>query len=350
MSQALSSQPRVGTQISTPWFVGSAPITQDWGPTDYTGEPEGHGYAHWHAGLDVGLPCGTTLILPHGVAAVAEAFDNPGGYGTALKLHVGSTPPIDIILGHLRQRLVDNGQQLMGGEQLAVSNNTGNSSGCHTHFEVRPKDGQYGSDIDPTGWLLNPNGEGITQPYTSPPGAGQPQTVQTGFGPTDAIGKAIMSFSEMLAAQAQASLGLVLMAVGGFVILMGARGKGVAEAASTAAGPIKNAQAASQASRAAATRQAAEQARDAARVQRQQYQQGVRNRALAARQGRQQQAAYRTQADQFRAHVRRQRVTEAATAQETVLLGGRHVKMNELSPQMQAAVRNARIRGVNPAA
>jgi len=150
---SLSGQQVVGTRVTTPWLPGTWEITQGWGVTDYGGEPEGHGYAHWHAGADVGVDCGTLLSMPAGLSGTARTMDNPGGYGTALVVELDSG--IDVVLGHLRQRLVANGQQLRPGDSLAITNNTGNSTGCHLHFEVRPHGGRYGTDVDPTALLLS---------------------------------------------------------------------------------------------------------------------------------------------------------------------------------------------------
>ncbi|HXM54533.1 MAG TPA: peptidoglycan DD-metalloendopeptidase family protein [Candidatus Dormibacteraeota bacterium] len=159
--RSLYGQSVVGQMVTTPWFPGSWEVTQGWGPTDYDGEPEGHGYQHWHAGADVGVDCGTTITLPAGLSGTARALDNPGGYGTALIVLLNGYP-VGVLLGHLRQRLVDDRQQVQGGTPLAISNSTGNSTGCHVHFEVRPQDSKqplgiarYGNDIDPSQWLTS---------------------------------------------------------------------------------------------------------------------------------------------------------------------------------------------------
>jgi murein DD-endopeptidase MepM/ murein hydrolase activator NlpD len=162
-SRSLQGQGVVGQLLSSPWFQGTWEVTQGWGPTDYGGEPEGHGYAHWHAGVDIGLDSGTLITMPAGLTGRAVALDNPNGYGTALVVLVDGGP--GIVLGHLRQRLVDDGAVIAGGSQLAVSDSTGNSTGPHLHFEVRPQDSKqplgisrYGTDVDPSAWLLTATG------------------------------------------------------------------------------------------------------------------------------------------------------------------------------------------------
>lgn len=163
---SLAGQQVVGTRITTPWLPGAWEITQGWGQTDYDGEPEGHGYAHWHAGVDIGCDSGTVITLPAGLSGKAKAVDNPGGYGTALVVQLDS-PQLDVWLGHNRQRFVSDGEQLRAGMQLAATNSTGNSTGPHLHFEVRPRDGRYGTDIDPSTLLLS----GTSVALLSAPGA-----------------------------------------------------------------------------------------------------------------------------------------------------------------------------------
>jgi hypothetical protein len=215
-SRSLAGQGVVGQMITSPWFAGTWEVTQGWGQTDFDGEPEGHGAAHWHAGVDVGLDCGTVIELPMTLTGVARSFDNPGGYGTALVVLVDGGP--GIVLGHLRQRLVDDGQVLQGGDQLAVSNNTGNSTGCHLHFEARPQDPKrplgiaaYGADFDPSGWLLFAQGA---------PG-GQAQLLATQQNP---VAGAISSFVTTILAGGEVLLGGLLVVTGLTVAAWGARG------------------------------------------------------------------------------------------------------------------------------
>jgi murein DD-endopeptidase MepM/ murein hydrolase activator NlpD len=156
----LAGQSVVGTMITSPWFPGSWEVTQGYGQTDYSGEPEGHGAAHWHAGVDIGLDSGTELHMPAGLSGRARAMDNPNGYGTALIVLLDNGPAV--LLGHLRQRWVADGDQLRPGDLLAASDSTGNSTGPHLHFEVRPQDsksptgmGAYGTDLDPSALLTS---------------------------------------------------------------------------------------------------------------------------------------------------------------------------------------------------
>ena len=206
----------VGQMVTSPWFHGTWEVTQGYGPTDYDGEPEGHGYAHWHAGVDVGLDCGTTVIFPPGLSATARSLDNPDGYGSALVLLVDGGPAI--LLGHLRQRLVDDGARLTGGEEIAQSNNTGNSTGCHLHFEVRPQDSKrplgmaaYGSDMDPSTWLMS--------------ASGNPNAQLLAFNPGQSIGDAFAQANRAILAGGEILLGSAVVLTGVIATAYGLRGQ-----------------------------------------------------------------------------------------------------------------------------
>lgn len=241
--------PSVGQHVTSPWFHGSWPITQGWGPSAYAGEPEGHGYSHWHAGVDVGLACGTEIDLPHDLQGYARWIDNPGGYGTALRIELGhliDTPAgkggiqtwkrtSDVWLGHLRQRYVPDGQRLWGGEKLAASNNTGNSTGCHLHFEVRPSSGRYGTDVDPTAVLVF---GGANQPTTSSSSSGNPYNpLDPRYGVWEvehSLSAGITSAETMLLGVGQAALGTTLLVGGLVVVAFGLRGKNLGQLRSAA--------------------------------------------------------------------------------------------------------------------
>ena len=207
-ARSLAGQEHVGEIVSTPWASGSWEVNQGWGVTALDIEPEGHGYAHWHAGVDVAMECGTVLVMPQGLSGVARSFDNPSGYGTALIVLVQGGP--GIVLGHLRQRLVDDGAVLSPGDQLAVTNSTGNSTGCHLHFEVRPQDSRqplgiarYGNDIDPSSWLLS--------------ASGSPTDAQLlAFNPGQDVSNAIGAFVGKILAGGEVLLGTGML-VGGLV-------------------------------------------------------------------------------------------------------------------------------------
>ncbi|MGH3905173.1 MAG: M23 family metallopeptidase, partial [Pseudonocardiaceae bacterium] len=60
------------------------------------------------------------------------------------------------VYGHIDETLVDVGQRVAAGEQIATVGNRGNSTGPHLHFEVL----LGGSKADPLEWLRD-NGADI---------------------------------------------------------------------------------------------------------------------------------------------------------------------------------------------
>lgn len=98
-----------------------------------------------HAGVDLGCPVGT----PVGAAAAGTVIHagEAGGYGIAVYIQHG--PNVVVRYGHLSKLLVRRGQQVERGERIALSGNTGNSSGPHLHLEFRVG----GSPVDPLKYL-----------------------------------------------------------------------------------------------------------------------------------------------------------------------------------------------------
>jgi murein DD-endopeptidase MepM/ murein hydrolase activator NlpD len=108
----------------------------------------GYGY-RWgalHAGIDLANAIGTPIY------AVADGIvidaGPTAGYGAWVKLrHADGTVTL---YGHVNSWLVNVGQRVMAGDQIATIGNRGNSTGPHCHFEVMP-DGV--TRIDPVPWL-----------------------------------------------------------------------------------------------------------------------------------------------------------------------------------------------------
>lgn len=108
----------------------------------------GFGY-RWgvlHGGIDIANSIGTPIVA----AADGVVIDvgPTAGYGAWVKLrHADGTVTL---YGHINTWLVDVGQRVMAGDQIATMGNRGNSTGPHLHFEVL-LDGT--NRIDPVGWL-----------------------------------------------------------------------------------------------------------------------------------------------------------------------------------------------------
>ncbi|GGN73784.1 peptidase [Streptomyces albiflavescens] len=110
-------------------------------------------WAHKHSGQDYAVPQGTEVLAAHG-GTVVKAGGNGAGdgpaYGNAIVIKHGNGTYSQY--AHLSRIDVRIGQVVATGQHIALSGNTGNSSGPHLHFEIRTTP-NYGSAIDPVAFL-----------------------------------------------------------------------------------------------------------------------------------------------------------------------------------------------------
>ncbi|MFE0101462.1 M23 family metallopeptidase [Streptomyces sp. NPDC059009] len=116
-------------------------------------------WSHKHSGQDFAVPVGTPVSAVHG-GTVVKAGGNGAGdgpaYGNAIVIkHSDGTYSQ---YAHLSRVDVRIGQAVGTGQQIALSGNTGNSSGPHLHFEIRTTP-NYGSAVDPVAFL---RAQGVT--------------------------------------------------------------------------------------------------------------------------------------------------------------------------------------------
>lgn len=105
----------------------------------------GYRWGRLHAGTDVGVPTGTTVRASRaGQVTVAGWL---GGYGNCVMIDHGDG--ITTVYGHLSEITVSVGEYVDQGERVALSGNTGRSTGPHLHFEIRVN----GSAVDPEPYL-----------------------------------------------------------------------------------------------------------------------------------------------------------------------------------------------------
>ncbi|MGW2046748.1 M23 family metallopeptidase [Streptomyces sp. NPDC001858] len=106
-----------------------------------------------HSGQDFAVPSGTKVMAAHG-GTVVKAGGNGAGdgpaYGNAIVIkHANGVYSQYAHLSHINVKV---GQVVKTGQKIALSGNTGNSSGPHLHFEIRTT-ANYGSAIDPVKFL-----------------------------------------------------------------------------------------------------------------------------------------------------------------------------------------------------
>ncbi|MGV9560375.1 M23 family metallopeptidase [Streptomyces sp. NPDC003401] len=116
-------------------------------------------WAAKHSGQDFAVATGTKVVATHG-GKVVKAGGNGAGdgpaYGNAIVIKHANG--VYSQYAHLSQINVKVGQIVKTGQRIALSGNTGNSSGPHLHFEIRTTP-NYGSAVDPVKFL---RGKGVT--------------------------------------------------------------------------------------------------------------------------------------------------------------------------------------------
>lgn len=102
-----------------------------------------------HNGMDFGTPRGTVVIAPGDgrVAVSADRYDGGAPYGKVVVIDHASG--LRTLYAHLDGRLVQAGEFVRAGQQIALSGATGKVTGPHLHFEVL----RGGVDIDPRSLL-----------------------------------------------------------------------------------------------------------------------------------------------------------------------------------------------------
>jgi len=112
----------------------------------YRVDPLGGAAPEFHAGLDYGSPCGAG-VQAAGAGHVIEAGWHP--YGGGLRVVVDHGGHLQTTYNHLSVLEAPVGAPVQPGALLGTVGSTGNSTGCHLHFEVLV-DAQK---VDPLPWL-----------------------------------------------------------------------------------------------------------------------------------------------------------------------------------------------------
>jgi hypothetical protein len=124
----------------------SGPITQGFGPTSFALEParcyEGHCYAHFHTGIDIGAPLGAPArAIAAGQVTIAGRLADG-----SVVVEIEHRPDVFSLYGHLRPDLaVRVGESVVAGQVVGRVGLTGVTTGPHLHFEIDAS----GVPIDP---------------------------------------------------------------------------------------------------------------------------------------------------------------------------------------------------------
>ncbi|WP_242622691.1 M23 family metallopeptidase [Lachnoclostridium sp. Marseille-P6806] len=91
------------------------------------------GASHYHQGIDIAVSVGTAVMASSAGTVVSAGWQSGYGYVVYIQHADGRQTRY----GHLSKILVSSGQSVTQGQKIALSGNTGNSTGPHLHFEIR---------------------------------------------------------------------------------------------------------------------------------------------------------------------------------------------------------------------
>ncbi|NIZ40941.1 M23 family metallopeptidase [Entomospira entomophila] len=125
-------------------ITGVRIITSDYGKRL---DPIAHQSYHHHNGIDLRLASGSPVYASRTGTVTYTGYNNVLGYHIILQHPQG----FETIYGHLTRYLVQKGQAVHAGEQIAISGNSGLSTGPHLHFEIR----KNGIPVDPKPFFMS---------------------------------------------------------------------------------------------------------------------------------------------------------------------------------------------------
>jgi murein DD-endopeptidase MepM/ murein hydrolase activator NlpD len=140
LERFISKAGRVLAALPSRWRVRGA-VNSEFGRrlSPWTQAPE------FHSGIDISSDRGTSVKAP----APGTVFfaGSQAEYGNTVIIDHGNN--IKSLYGHLQKIQVTQGQHVERGQVIALSGNTGKSSGPHLHYEVLVK----GQPVNPRGYL-----------------------------------------------------------------------------------------------------------------------------------------------------------------------------------------------------
>ena len=130
--EAVAKKVEVGTKIPPTYIkpISGGRVTSGFG---YRTRPNAKGATSNHQGVDWGTPIGTTVMASCGGTVTKAGWGGGYGYCVFIKHPDGR----ETRYAHLSKVLVSVGQTVSQGQKIALSGNTGASTGPHVHFEIR---------------------------------------------------------------------------------------------------------------------------------------------------------------------------------------------------------------------
>ncbi len=162
------TEPPQPEQLQIVWPTDADPHFITWSFGD-----KGEGVFHF--GLDSRCARGTTVraVADGVVSFIGVDPHSSGGFGLYIRMETTADKQYKIYHAHLLEATVQVGATLRQGDAIALSDDTGNSSGDHHHLEIREKRGENWVPVDPMDYMIE--SEKPDEPPTPEPETHVPQ-------------------------------------------------------------------------------------------------------------------------------------------------------------------------------
>ena len=140
LERFLGRASRVLASLPSRWPVRGT-VNSDFGQRRSPWAPN----SEFHSGIDIGAPIGTPVKAP-APGVVVFAGQHPE-YGITLIIEHGNDTKS--LYGHLSRLIVSMDQTVQRGDTVALTGNTGRSSGPHLHYEIQVK----GQPVNPHSYI-----------------------------------------------------------------------------------------------------------------------------------------------------------------------------------------------------
>jgi murein DD-endopeptidase MepM/ murein hydrolase activator NlpD len=148
LERFLGRASRVLASLPSRWPV-RGPVNSEYGQRRSPWAPN----SEFHSGIDIGAPVGTPVKAP--APGVVMFAGQHAEYGVTLIIDHGNDTRS--LYGHLSRLNVTVDQTIKRGDQVALTGNTGRSSGPHLHYEIQVK----GQPVNPHSYIWEESGPAV---------------------------------------------------------------------------------------------------------------------------------------------------------------------------------------------
>jgi murein DD-endopeptidase MepM/ murein hydrolase activator NlpD len=150
LERFLGRASRVLASLPSRWPV-RGPVNSDYGQRRSPWAPN----SEFHSGIDIGARVGTPVKAP--APGVVIFAGQQADYGVTLIIDHGNNTRS--LYGHLSRLAVAAGQPVKRGDLVALTGNTGRSSGPHLHYEIQVK----GQPVNPHSYIWEESGPAVAK-------------------------------------------------------------------------------------------------------------------------------------------------------------------------------------------